>query len=414
MIRTRGMGAWVIAMWGVGVVAAAHGEDATSNTWRYVGSAAEVGSPSPVLRTLRLHEEIPEEVVVRVEPRAAKRAFGQWRYGSENSTRVVLMVDWRSRNDVDLYVDRNRDRAIEPDELVAGKGRERYFELPVEIVADWESTHTRRDVLVRISTTGTSLAIATSGFAEGPVEVGELRTVARLVDGDANGLFTDPRDRLWLDRNRDGQWDPISEQFPLLPVLRLGDERFAVRADRLGSRMTLERLEGEGTVRVNFARLAESARITQCQVILLSDDGSAYNLVDCEPTTLPAGRYSIGSVALQIREPNRETPWVWVFSSTGSHDERRWYTLPPDGALTLDPLGRFSFTLNVSSRDEGRRPGQAITVTPRLTTETGLLLNSSSIGVPEDTYQMTQDNMATLRLIDSHDKELSASQSGFS
>jgi hypothetical protein len=90
-----------------------------------------------------------------------------------------------------------------------------------------------------LGATRTRLSLATLGCIEGEIawpgasaeNSSEIRV--RRIDGNANGLFSDSRDRLMLDINNDGHWDRVSEQFAYLNVQNLLDGRYAVHSDRM-------------------------------------------------------------------------------------------------------------------------------------------------------------------------------------
>src|SRR5205814_7719670 len=136
--------------------------------------------------------------------------------------------------------------------------------------------HLRRTVILPRSATGGSLGVATAGYIEGRVNLAGKSVTARRVDGDANGLFADAADPLWFDLDGNGRWDAFAEQFPFLPVLRLAERRFAVRADSLGQSLALDELIGEGRIRLRLPALAKGATVTRIEVSLTDGNGSAY------------------------------------------------------------------------------------------------------------------------------------------
>ena len=54
--------------------------------------------------------------------------------------------------------------------------------------------------------------------------------------------MADPQDRLWIDLNGDGRFDPAAEQFLFATVLNLDGSRYVVRSDELGTRLAIEPL----------------------------------------------------------------------------------------------------------------------------------------------------------------------------
>jgi hypothetical protein len=217
--------------------------------WRYVVPAPGDTFESPPLRAIGLSIEKPEDVIVKVKFRGTRQRYGQLRYGSPSSVRVTVVIDEIARGRADLYVDANRNRRIEETDRVDGESRTGRVPLNLAI-AEGETTHyTRRSAIFRLGSTGITLGHAAAGYLEGEVEFGGRSHAVRRMDGDGNGIFTDQQDRVWVDVNDDGQWDPASEQFLFTSILTIGDARYAVRSDPFGERLSVEPLKGSGAVR---------------------------------------------------------------------------------------------------------------------------------------------------------------------
>src|SRR5207244_12734550 len=122
------------------------------------------------------------------------------------SGRVVGVVDQGDRDDLDLYVDANRNRVIEAKDKITGAGKERTAPLDVEISRGLEILHEPRLVQWRLGATGKTISMATLGYVEGVVTIAGKKLTVRRVDGNANGFFADAADRLWIDLNGDNDW----------------------------------------------------------------------------------------------------------------------------------------------------------------------------------------------------------------
>src|SRR5262249_57289330 len=85
-------------------------------------------------------------------------------------------------------------------------------------------------VLFRYGRASRTLSVATCGYVEGRVRLNGKTVTVRRVDGDANGLLADPQDRIWVDRNGNSSWDAAHDEFLFGPILRLDEQRLAVRA----------------------------------------------------------------------------------------------------------------------------------------------------------------------------------------
>ena len=131
------------------------------------------------------------------------------------STRCLL-------DDVDLYVDADRNRRIEAKDRLAGEGRTWRSPLAVAVVEGETTKLIPRAAIFRLGATGLTFSFAAAGYLEGTVSLGGATHAARRTDGDGNGFLTDAQDRLWIDLNDDGRWDPADEQFLYSTILALG------------------------------------------------------------------------------------------------------------------------------------------------------------------------------------------------
>ncbi len=111
--------------------------------------------------------------------------------------------------------------------------RERVWRLPLDVaMVNKDVTRTvPRAVVFRLGASGRTLGYAAAGYLEGTVALGDKsgdatgakarRLAARRADGDGNGLMADAQDRLWIDLNGDGRFDPSAEQFLFATILNL-------------------------------------------------------------------------------------------------------------------------------------------------------------------------------------------------
>jgi hypothetical protein len=379
--------------------------------WRYVAAAAADSPMRPVYRYLALADQKPEDLSEEVQYRGKSQKYAQIRYGSDDSRRVVVVVDEVSRDDFDLYVDADRNRVIEAKDRVAGAGKERTAALDVEITRGNVIVHERRQVQWRLGATRKTVGLATLGYVEGIVVIAGRHHAARRVDGNGNGFFADAADRLWIDLNDDQRWDPISEQFPFAPLLTLNNQRYSVRGDAAGSRLALEPLTSEGRIRLRLGELAKDAAVSKLEVMLTGEDGSAFavNAID-SALVVPAGRYALGTVTLAVHGAGDSQPVQFVFSRVGVDADTRWYEVKKDQELILDPVGKLRFALDIDKSQLTRKPGEAVRVQPQLFTGDGLLINSCSLG-DADSYD--RHRRCTIKLSDTKDQVFEAQSSGF-
>ena len=348
--------------------------------WRYVVPSPGGPHEHPPARVLPLGRQKPDDLKETARYRGKQQRYGQLVYGGPGSARVTVVLDEVAPGEADLYLDANRRRAIGPKDRVAGASGAWRVPLDAVVVEGGQTRRAGRTVFFRLGKATRTLSVATCGYVEGRVRLGEREVAARRADGDANGLLADPADRLWLDLDGDGRFDPLDEQFPSTPVLTFGPARFAVRSDSLGRALAFEKMEGAGTVRVAPASAALAARVEELEATLVGRDGSVFTLRGAGgAATLPAGDYRLNVVALTLKDAHGGQPWSFVFSDGGSDRPPRWHKVEHGGTLTLDPLGKLDFVVGLDG-DATYRPGDDVSVQPRLFTEDGLLINTAYRG----------------------------------
>jgi hypothetical protein len=381
--------------------------------WPFVVPKPDDPFEHPPLRAIALSRTKPDDVKEMVRYRGARQRYAQIRYGSPGSVRITIVLDEVSKDDVDLYVDADRNRRIEAKDRLTGLGRTWRSPLAVAVVEGENTKLTPRAAIFRLGATGLTFSFAAAGYLEGTVSLGGKVHAARRTDGDGNGFFTDAQDRLWIDLNDDGRWGPADEQFLYSTILVLGPSRYALRSDELGSRLALEVVEGTGTVRLNLSRPAGSSHTTELHATLIGRDGSAVGLSgEGDALTVPAGEYRIGTLTLAFDDPSGGPRWSYIFSDDGAKQEYKWYRVEKDDALEIDPVGQLVLETGVDDRGKSVAPGDDISLQPKLYTGGGLLINTCFRGSP--TTPGGHDGQgADIKLTSAGNQSLGVTCSGF-
>jgi hypothetical protein len=402
--------------------------------WHFVLPAPGDPFEHAPFRALVLSREKPDDLIEKARYRGdpARRRYAQIRFGSPASIRVTVVLDEVAPGDVDLYVDADRNRRIDerdrvaPAPVAAGSRRERAWRLPLDVaMVDKDITRTiPRAVVFRLGASGRTLGYASAGYLEGTVTLGDpgtdatgsqvRRLAARRADGDGNGLVSDPQDRLWIDLNADGRFDPSAEQFLFTTVLNLDGMRYVVRSDELGSRLAIERLIGVGTLRLAWnGGAGKSAESVELHATALGRDGSVYGLSGTEAASVPVGEYRLGTVTISLDDPRGGQRWSFIFSDNGAKGEPRWYKVEKDGAVAIDPIGTPSFEISPSDKPAQRaKPGEDVNLQPLLYNGDGLLITVGYRGMPASpTLQEVLGAQVALRTADDH--TLATAHSGF-
>jgi hypothetical protein len=233
----------------------------------------------------------------------------------------------------------------------------------------------------------------------------------RRVDGDANGLFADAQDRVWVDYNGTGTWDAATKEFLFAPILRLNEKRFAVRADAWGERLSLTPLEGTGTLKLTLPPAIKADQVEEIQVTLQSRDGVVASLRGLgAEVTVPAGEYRVSTLLLTLKDAAAGPPWGYIFGDNGGKSYQ-WRTLVQNGSLVVEPVGSLDFSVSIGDGKTEFRPGDSVTVRPALYTGDGLLIERAYRGIVVNIFDSGCSGQ--IALVGSDGSVLDSSHSGF-
>ncbi len=412
-----------------------------ADEFRFVLPEPSAEHEHPPLRAIPLSADKPDDLKEKAEYRGMSRRYAQLRYGSPSAARVAVVVDEASRSDADLYVDVNRNRTIEANERAKGEAGLWHVPLNVEYAEGEVFKRYPRELIFRRGATGRIVSFAAAGYLEGRValddtdeaepgssdtkqhhaESDQQRKTVRRMDGDGNGFFTDPVDRLWIDLNGDGVWDPTEEQFLFANILLIKGIRYAVRSDEQGSRLSFGKLEGTGVLKLVLRKPAASqagssseepgaANIVDVAATLVGRDGSAIGLrgLDAQATA-PIGEYRVSALTVAFEDAHGGQRWTFVFSDTQAGRPQRWQRLDRDAELEIAPLEKFEFLADCQGKTSCH-PGEQLSVQPQLYTVDGLLINTCYRGA-HDTGRDGPN--ARISLEDSGGFPLESALSGF-
>jgi hypothetical protein len=377
-------------------------------SWRYVVPPAGAEQDHPPLRALALSRDKPADLRETAHYRGRHRYYTQIRYGNPRSTEVAVVVDEISSREIDLYVDADRNRLIEDKDRVPGTGPWR-VKIDAALVEGKQLNLFRRTVIFEYGAVSRTIRYATCGFVEGKTAFEGRAVSVRRVDGDGNGLFSDPTDRLWIDLNDDGKWDPLTEQFLFAPVLRLQGTRYIVRSDAAGSRLSLQKLEGTGTIELQVENPKTAEAIIELSACLVGRDGSVVSIQGNKAQqTVPVGDYRLSTLAITLMDSSGAEPWHFLFSDTD--DRAAWHAVARDHLCSIDPIGQLELKPGLKGRTY--RPGNDINLQPALFTGSGLLINSAYRG-QQAGFGGYGGPGALISLCESGGNQLSTAFSGF-
>jgi hypothetical protein len=265
-----------------------------------------------------------------------------------------------------------------------------------------------RTVVFRRSGLGHGLMYAVRGIAEGKLLLGSETYRAILVDGNADGCFdTAGSDRIWIDLNGDGRFDPLTEQFLLGSPITANGNVYIIRSDATASEVRVyPRTKETGTVRLTLTGNADS-RVSRVAMQLVSDAGELVSVAQLDkPISLLAGRYRADSVQFSLVD-HFGVNWSYRFAGG-----RRYAIVIAPGkesnAVLLDGL---ALRVSVPSINQKVNAGQALSVTPHLRTSCGLYLADCQT-LAKGAFQLTSSG-AQIQLRNSVSEIVDHAVSGF-
>lgn len=321
---------------------------------------------------------------------------------------TALAIVWlpQAPGGPELWLDADGDARLTNAERHSWPGRE--LELPARITVQVEPAvvPVERTVIFRRASLGDGLRYAVRGFARGSIEFGGRPHATILIDGNANGCFnTVGQDRIWIDLNGDGRFDSLTEQFPLGKPLRHAGQTYVVRSDPLASAVVASpRSAAQGTLTLTLA----GQRSAKLSAHLLSDLGElvAIDQLDCD-VDVPTGEYRVSSLQLELPDAAGET-WSYSFYE----DKGPQHRVQAGQRTQIVLLPDLSMKVTLDRQGVQIRPGDNVTITPRLSASDGLVLSSCKVGKGQDFRQA--EAAAEIRLMSLDGRVISRGVSGFS
>jgi len=303
---------------------------------------------------------------------------GHWIYGDPRSKAAMIAIFavdgvWH------CYLDKNRDRVFQPSELV----------LPIEGVpghwqAELSAIQIEEDLIVnetltypvriRFDAASNSAFIATGGTMNGQVLLDRQSVDARYEDRNANGQWFDADDRLFVDFNRDGQINPISERLPGQGMRTIAGQLYAVGGDPLGLTLSLTPVMERGEVIPRIKMLDDEAEIVSLKAALGSTTGIRIPIEKLnQPVSLPTGKWQVKEVLIKIKQNDEYFEFNFI-----QQGRKEGFEIGPDQLIDFDLLGELKLSAVTNVIDIGG--SQRITIMPALLTESGCYLRAAHLG----------------------------------
>jgi hypothetical protein len=208
---------------------------------------------------------------------------------------------------------------------------------------------------------------------------------------------------------RDGQFDPLTEQFPLgRPIAKAG-EIYVIRSDPLATAVRASRRSADqGKLRLTLAGRPDP--VAKASVELISDLGELVAIDKLgEPVAVPIGEYRISWLKLEMTDPAGQ-PWTYSFHQ----DKARNYAVQTGRETAIAMLGTLAMNVTLDSARSGRKPkpGETLVISPKLVADENLYLSSCTIG--KDDMARPAEGGAEILLLSPDGKTISRGITGFS
>jgi hypothetical protein len=333
--------------------------------------------------------------------------YGVVRVGPNFDSGPTIVWTAKAPGGPELWLDANGDGRLADDERHVMSGRQ--LEIPATFTVQLgpKPQKVKRTLVFRRSSVGDGLRYTVRGYMQGTLDLAGTKHKTLIVDGNADGCFdTIGQDRVWIDLNRDGQFDPLVEQFPLGKIIVRGNDVYVVRSDATASAVAANlRSAGQGKLRLALARKPPGAAKISAE--LVSDLGELVIIDKLDsPVPVPFGEYRLGSLKLEAADA-AGTLWTYHFDSRANLN----FSVPTGRETTVTLLKQV--TMSVSLRSDGQvSPGQTVAIQPELIADDALCLRRCTVGKDSDCQQA--EGNAEILLLAPDGRTVSRGLSGFS
>jgi hypothetical protein len=372
--------------------------------WRFHDAAARDGRSLLTFRAVELGDR-PVRPLAESERPTAKALFSLLAVGS--SPEHYLALVWLPEAG-QVWIDSDGDGRFAPAErhrLGAGP-----LEVPVVLRVGKqgvEPARVKRTMVLRRTADG-GLRYAVRGYVTGALRLDGQDYAALLTDGNADGCFDSAaHDRVWLDLDRDGRFDPLTEQFPLGKPVAVGGKTWLVKPEPDGSAVQARaRPSAVGKLRVSLTD-REDAVSQAVSIDLVSDWGELVTVTAAkDAASLPVARYAVEAVRFQLTDP-RGRRWRYHFAGPRRFDIE--VTSGREKVVSL--LSGLCLAVALKPATGKVHPGDEVYVTPTLRTPAGLYVVNceQSPGGSDDFVS----GHADIRLANTRGDVLAREESGF-
>jgi hypothetical protein len=344
--------------------------DTPAAHWEFRDSATYAGRNMLTFRPVELADRPVRPLHPEDRP-PGKASYGVLSVGNLPAAQPSLIWIPGAPGGPQVWIDGDGDGRFQPAERHRLDRATLEVQIPIPIAVGDKVRRPKRTLLFRRRTSDNGLSYAVRGYVVGRLEVDGQAYNALLTDHNADGCFDKPdADRIWIDLNKDGVFNPLTEQFPLGTPLTVGSRTYVIRPSAEGSTVAVREQPTEhGALRLELG-IKSIIKPAQFSAQLVSEWGELLTVNRLgEPVSVPTGRYAIEAVTCQV--PDAEGR-LWSYRFTG---ESRFHVLVDTRRqATLNLFEGLELHIRHTVQREGVAPGQEVQVTPALRTPEGLEL----------------------------------------
>lgn len=312
--------------------------------------------------------------------------IGAITYGDDRSTSVAIAVCGES-DDLALLLDSDRNGVFDESEKHQGKNREESILWQVPLAAGFDAepsikrsennpdtdespgkTLQMQQIALRYNPSENKLSVQSAGAMVGEAEYRGKLVAARYEDRNANGLWFDQDDRVFVDFNDDGKLNRLLERLPAQGTRMLQGELTAILSSRRGDELGFRSITEQGFVTPSLNLQQTDAAVEELTAVLSSATGIQVRINGLDKTELPIGEYFVREVKLttSLEDGKRHTFHFGLDRQVPNITVRSGETT----AFAL--LGKLSLSGKSMFVKSGL--GNNLVVTPILKAESGLYL----------------------------------------
>jgi hypothetical protein len=344
--------------------------DVPTSHWEFRDNAIYAGRTMITFRPVELADK-PVRPLHPLDRPPGKARYGLLPVGNGPAAHPSLVWIPDGPDGPEIWIDADGDGRFQPEERHRLQRSLLEVQIPITIASGEKIVRQKRTILFRRRISDNGLSYAVRGYVVGRLELNGQLYDALLTDHNGDGCFDKPdADRIWIDLNRDGLFDPLTEQFPLGAPLTVGSRTYLLRPRADGSTVAVrERPTERGTLRLELGSRSP-IKPAQFAAQLVSEWGELLTVKRLgEPVSVPTGRYAVEAVTCQLPDDEGR---LWSYRFVG--EPRFLLLVDTKRQAALHLFEGLELHIRHTVPREGVAPGQEFQVTPDLRSPEGLEL----------------------------------------